>query len=215
MIAIPVHQSRVAPVLDWCSTILLIPKNQDKAWHEGQQLTMKTNIFDLLRVLSDRDVSPIICGALSPHVLCYGQHLGLEFIYGICGAIKEVVEAYQNGKLDHPRFRMPGCRWRGLLRPSTQPSPTCQGLEQGGIAMPGNAGKGGKMGRQQGKGQGGGCAGRERGAARADTGTKDVCVCPQCGREAPHTRGVPCTQLACMECGGSMIRKSRTGGTSE
>jgi predicted Fe-Mo cluster-binding NifX family protein len=210
MIAIPLHQSRVAPVLDWCSTILLIPKKAGKSWHDGEQLTIKTNVFDLLRLLHSKDVSPVICGALSPHALRYGQHLGLEFICGISGAIDEVVEAYRAGELDQPRFRLPGCRCKGRPRPSTGPSPTHHGSEQGGIVMPGNRGKGGPMGRQQGQGRGRGSAGRGTGSAMGVA----VCVCPQCGGEAPHSRGMPCTQTVCQECGTPLVRKSPAPGSS-
>lgn len=210
MIAIPLHQSRVAPVLDWCSTILLIPKNAGSSWHEGERLTVKTNVFDLLRLLHSRNVSPIICGALSTHALHYGQHLGLQFICGISGAIDQVVEAYRAGELDQPRYRLPGCRCTGRPRPSTGPSPYPYGSEQGGIAMPGNRGKGGSTGRPQGKGRGRGCVGRGTGSAMG----VGICVCPQCGREAPHSRGLPCTQTVCRECGTPLVRKSPAAGPS-
>jgi hypothetical protein len=214
MIAIPVHQSRVAPVLDWCSTVLLVPKNAEKPWHDAERITIKTNIFNLLRLLHDREVSPIICGALSTHALCYGQFLGLEFIYGISGTIGEIVEAYRAGELDQPRFRLPGCGWACQPRPSTASSPTHHGSEQRGIAMPGNPGKSGQMGHQQGKGRSRGCAGRERGGTMGGASLDAVCICPQCGREAPHSRGVPCTQLACLECGVPMVRKLPARGPS-
>ena len=210
MIAIPLHESRVAPVLDWCSTILLIPKNGVKSWHDGERLVIKTNVFDLLKLLYSKDVSPVICGALSPHALRYGQHLGLEFICGISGAIDEVIEAYRTGELDQPRFRLPGCRCTGRPRPSTGPSSTHHGSEQGGIVMPENRGKGGPVERQQGQGRGRGCAGRGTGSA---TGVA-VCVCPQCGREAPHRRGAPCVQSLCQECGVPLVRKLPAPGFS-
>jgi hypothetical protein len=214
MIAIPVHQSRVAPVLDWCSTILLVPKNTGKSWQDAERMTIKTSIFDLLRLLHDKDVSPIICGALSPHALCYGQHLGLEFICGISGAIGEIVDAYRAGKLDQSCFRLPGCAWAVQPRPSTVPSPYHHGSEQGGITMPGNQGKGGQKGSQQGKGKGRGCAGRGKGGVMGGASLEAVCVCPQCAREAPHSRGVPCTQLACQECGAPLVRKFPGRGSS-
>jgi hypothetical protein len=213
MIAIPVHQSRVAPVLDWCSTILLVSKNAGKSGHDGERLTIKSNVFDLLRLLHSKDVSSIICGALSPHALRYGQHLSMEFICGISGAIDEVVEAYRAGGLDHPRFRLPGCRCTGRLRPSTGPSPTHHGSEQGGIVMPGNRARAGPAGRQQGQGSGRGCAARGKGGATEEGNLEAVCVCPHCGREASHRRGRPCTHMACQECGVPMVRKLPTRGS--
>ena len=212
MIAIPLHQSRIAPVLDWCSTIVLIPANAGKSWHDGERLTVKTNVFDLLRLLHTKDVSPVICGALSPHALRYGQHLGLEFICGISGAIDEVVEAYLAGELDQPRFRLPGCRCTSRSEHLTGPSAHHCGSEQGGGSMPGNAGKGGSRQRQRGKGRAHGCGGRGRGGVMGGASLDVLCVCPQCGREVPHTRGVPCTQTACSECGVPLIRKSPARG---
>ena len=40
--------------------------------------------------------------------------------------------------------------------------------------------------------------------ARAQDGT---CLCPECGAEVEHNRGVPCTDHYCPRCGQQMIRK--------
>jgi hypothetical protein len=200
----------VAPVLDWCSTILLISKHAAKSWHDGERLSVKTGVFDLLRLLHSMDVSPVICGALSPPALRYGQHLGLEFICGISGGIDEVVEAYRAGELDQPRFRLPGCRCPGRPWPSTGMGPTHHDSEQEGIVMLGNRGKSGLMSRQGGQGRGRRCAGRQTESVMGVAG----CVCPQCGIEVPHRRDVPCTQSLCRECGAPLVRKPPAPGPS-
>lgn len=99
--------------------MVLIPKIACKPWHEEERLTMETNIFDLLKLLHYRNITPVICGAVSPHALSYGRHLGLEIICGISGPIDEVVEAYRAGELDQMRFRLPGCRCP--ISPSQRP----------------------------------------------------------------------------------------------
>ncbi len=208
MIAIPLHQSRVAPVLDWCSTILLIPKHADISWQDGERLMIKSNIFELLRLLHSLNVSPIICGALSPQALHYGQHLGLEFIYGISGAIGEVVEAYRGGGLDLPRFRLPGCGLTCYPQSSSRPGSTHHDLEQGRTSLPKNQGKGGLMARQQGKSRAPSGVGRGAGSTMGAGGVEAVCVCPQCHWEASHRRGVPCNQVTCQKCGTHLVRKS-------
>jgi DNA-directed RNA polymerase subunit RPC12/RpoP len=32
------------------------------------------------------------------------------------------------------------------------------------------------------------------------------CVCPKCGKTVPHQVGVPCTRVACPDCGTKMTR---------
>lgn len=59
----------------------------------------------------------------------------------------------------------------------------------------GGFGRGGGMGRGGGSGMG-------RGGA---------CVCTQCGTESLHQPGLPCSQMACLECGAPMMRKENTG----
>lgn len=60
------------------------------------------------------------------------------------------------------------------------------------------------MGAGGGKGRGtGGGRGRMGGQG---AGLGGVCVCPKCGKQAPHQRGVPCTQSICPACGAKMAR---------
>lgn len=56
-----------------------------------------------------------------------------------------------------------------------------------------------------GRGQGGG-QGQGRGGGRA-AGVGGNCLCPQCGHQEPHGRGVPCMQKKCPKCGTVMIRE--------
>ena len=213
MIAIPLHQARVAPVLDWCSTIVLIPKTAGKPWHEGERITVETNIFDLLRLLRSMDVSHVICGALTPAALRYGQHLGLEFICGVSGSIDEVVEAYRAGELDHTRFRLPGCRCANRLGPTTGFSSVHDSLQQGGTPMSVNRGDGGRKRYRQGHGRSHGRVGRTVGDAAGSENLEDICVCPQCGKESVHSRTVLCARLVCRECGVPLVRKSPIPGS--
>jgi len=57
----------------------------------------------------------------------------------------------------------------------------------------------------------GGGAGRGRGArgrmgGNLAAGPSGLCVCPQCGEEVPHQRGLPCSEATCPKCGAKMVR---------
>lgn len=207
MIAIPIYQSRIAPVLDWCSTILLIPESTESPWHYAERLAVGTNVFELLRLLHGRKVSHVICGALSPHALRYGQYLGMEFICGISGAIEDVVKAYRAGDLDLPRFRLPGCRCTGVPRSSAGRNEARHRTDRDPVtAAPEDREKGGPLRRRQGRGRGRGRIGMGMGDCMTAECTASVYVCPQCGWEAPYSRGAPATHRICPTCGIPLVR---------
>lgn len=37
----------------------------------------------------------------------------------------------------------------------------------------------------------------------------EICICPKCGQEKPHTYGTPCQRESCPDCHIQMIRKDR------
>ncbi|MFP4005165.1 MAG: hypothetical protein ACLFUR_00400 [Candidatus Hadarchaeia archaeon] len=61
------------------------------------------------------------------------------------------------------------------------------------------------MGRdkdQTSRGRGRGKGGQGRGG-----GGTTVCVCPNCGHEENHQKGVPCFEKTCPECGTNLVGK--------
>ncbi len=109
MIAIPVMRGRVAPVLNWCSQILIFPANLEKG------LSRKLRVPELaprgrLTFLRDQGVNTLICGALSTDLQNLAMQMGFSVISGIAGEVNEVVEAYRQNRLDQPEFWLPGCQ---------------------------------------------------------------------------------------------------------
>jgi len=51
---------------------------------------------------------------------------------------------------------------------------------------------------------GGGGRGRMGGMGLGPGGN---CVCPKCGKTAPHQQGVPCFNMKCPSCGTAMARQ--------
>lgn len=202
----PVFRSRVAPVLDWCSKIFVFPEGT--ADHELRQevVVTGTNAFNALQLLQQKGVRTLICGALSPELLRYGEHLGFSIIYGVAGEVEEILEAYYADQLDQPRFWLPGfrCRRRRHALGGWENSNTP--LEERSQNMPGGRGQGGGQ-------RAGGGAGRGPGGGRGRMGGMGVgpggfCVCPNCGTKEPHQPGIPCPQVRCPQCGQTMLRET-------
>jgi predicted Fe-Mo cluster-binding NifX family protein len=218
MIAIPVMRARVAPVLNWCSRILLFAED----FEEGPEQELRLPdlaALERLQVLRQNGVNTLICGALSLELLYGAAHYGLKVISGVAGEVDKVLKAYREDRLEDPEFWLPGCRGsmryrQGLRNAACLP----HNKEPGGKdTMPGGrgGGQGGGQGRGQGRGSGAGRCGRGQGAGGGPlgpgtgqgAGVQDLCICPACGAKAPHERGIPCFQVKCPQCGKPMVRE--------
>lgn len=181
MIAIPVLRSRVAPVLNWCTKVVLVdprlpepPMLEPLDWDPADP-------FKRLRMVHEKGVTTVICGILSQELLLYAESLGMEVLYGISGDISDVIQGYQKGRLDEACFRMPGCRTGRLYRQHR--------YRPGGPA---------RVSSEQNR--------RCSRARNSQFGGGSQCVCPMCGASLRHEPGIPCYMVACPKCGGAMIR---------
>ncbi len=195
MLAIPVFRARVAPVLDWCSKIIIIPEEGADA-ASGQQIdVMEENIFRLMRTLQGKGIKTLICGALSPEMLNYGESIGLRIIHGIAGDIDEVLQAYRERKLDRPQYWLPGCHGRRRYKSGAR----CTGKAADEIAGGGKSSGSGTGPALEGSGH--------LLLDKASGGPGGFCVCPKCGAIKLHERGIPCSQVCCPACNSSMTRE--------
>jgi len=107
-VAIPIYQSRVSPVFDTCTRLLLIDFENDRQ--------VKRKEFDLdnfslearLQLLQKNDVAVVICGGISDVFDAILSNSNIRLICGICGNVDEVIQAHIAGRLDNPCFFMPG-----------------------------------------------------------------------------------------------------------
>jgi predicted Fe-Mo cluster-binding NifX family protein len=107
-LAIPVFNSRVSPVFDTCTRLLLIELEA------GREVTRKE--FDLdnfsfrerMRILEKNAVNVIICGGISDVFHAILSNSNILLVCGICGNVEEVINAHIDGRLDDPCFFMPG-----------------------------------------------------------------------------------------------------------
>lgn len=199
LLAIPVLRSRVAPVFNWCTRVLIFSRDGLERVRFREEMDLeRLAALNRLEALRRRGVKILICGALSPDLLAYGEQIGLQIIAGVAGEIDEVVQAFVSRQLDQPRFWLPGCRGprRYRLR--------CT-LEGGPRREPETGEEGQKpeaaVGRDRTRASTAGPHSRNKG------GPGGLCVCPHCGNTVPHRRGIPCSQVLCSRCGHAMVRQ--------
>jgi predicted Fe-Mo cluster-binding NifX family protein len=194
MLAIPVFRGRVAPVLDWCSKIIVIPEEGLDASSGRQVDVMEENVFSLMRKLREQGIKTLICGALSPEMLNYIESIGLTVIHGIAGEVDEILRAHREEKLDLPQYWLPGCCGQRRYKEGAR----CAGRKKEGITSGGESSD--SESRPQRK-----TSGRlPRG--KAAQGPGGFCICPICGSKQEHERGIPCSQALCPGCHGPMTR---------
>lgn len=204
-LAIPVFRSRVAPVLNWCSKMLILGESAATCAVGQEMLLLNMSAFDRLRILRDEGICTLICGALSPDLLSYGEHLGLRIICGVAGDVDEVLRAYHTQQLDQPRFWLPGCTGQRNYRRSC-----LRAVDDGFTHAMKSAKTGGKdhiqVGTEGVPSQKPGPGAEKSRTGRIRGGLGGFCICPQCGMKIRHERGIPCAQIYCPQCDLPMAR---------
>lgn len=200
--------NRIAPVFDVARWIELVET-------ESGRIIRKTKVkaagdIPNLRAsgLADLGVNTLVCGAISRPLKATIAAYGIEVISFVAGDLQEVIQAWLDGKLPGAVYAMPGCPNAGRRRiRGTHGSDGRDHNMNGNKRGKQGAGQGlGRQGRGKG-GQGQGRGGRGQGSGYGTSANADTCVCPKCGHQAPHQRGVPCMQQKCAQCGASMTRQ--------
>jgi predicted Fe-Mo cluster-binding NifX family protein len=107
-IAIPVYKSRVSPVFDSCTRILLIDLDQDQEIGRTEMLCEGLSDLERLKLLKTSGVCTVICGAVSDSFYKLIDNADILLIIGIAGEVDEVLEAFRCNRLNDSCFYMPG-----------------------------------------------------------------------------------------------------------
>ena len=107
-IAIPIFKSRVSPVFDTCTRLLLIDFENNRLITRKEFDLDNFSLRERLRILANNDVTVIICGGISNVFHAILSNSNIRLISGICGNVDEVIKAHIDGRLDNPCFFMPG-----------------------------------------------------------------------------------------------------------
>lgn len=122
-VAIPIWNGRVSPVFDVAGRCALFRVDDGGFRPDGEEDLQATGPHDRLRILVDRRVEVLICGAISRPLQERLERLGLIVIGGIAGPADEILEAYAAGGHVPGRYRVPGGRCRRRHRGGACGSP--------------------------------------------------------------------------------------------
>lgn len=108
-VAIPYWQGRVSPVFDESREILLVEIEKGR---EVRRIEVDLRHSDpLLRAgyVASLGVEWLICGAISISLEKALLSKNIKIFAYTRGSLNEVIEAFLNGNLTDPMYRMPGC----------------------------------------------------------------------------------------------------------
>ncbi len=122
-IAIPVHGSRVMPRFGCTREIIIVTVENNTLVGQKRVMLTEERLFSLPSVLTEEQVSVVICGGIHPrfqHILRQGN---IEVVWGVIGDWEEVLRAYLAGTLQSNPMFCPhhghhrGHRFRGRQQP--------------------------------------------------------------------------------------------------
>jgi predicted Fe-Mo cluster-binding NifX family protein len=117
LIAIPVLQERISPVLDTAARLLLITRRRGKEVARREFVLGPLPLEGLARSVAELRVDVLLCAALSEPLLRALERRGVRVKPHLCGEVESVLRAFDCGQLRRDEFRMPGCcRHRRVAR---------------------------------------------------------------------------------------------------
>ena len=128
LIALPNCQGRVSPVFDLAARLLLVDVRDGAESMRKEVVLFEKTPEGIVRNLRELRIKVLICGAISIGLQQALQQIGIRVVAEICGEIESVLAAFRAGRLNSPKFIMPGCcsrRWRvekGAYKQGSEPA---------------------------------------------------------------------------------------------
>jgi predicted Fe-Mo cluster-binding NifX family protein len=108
IVALPIYQSRIAPVFDSAVRILLIQIEQQSEVARSELNFENLSASERIASLKRAGVTSLVCAGVSHVIHTMVESAGIRVTPGIIGQVDDVTTAYVSNQLDDHRFRMPG-----------------------------------------------------------------------------------------------------------
>ena len=109
LVAIPVWNGRVSPVLDCARRLFIVQINAGGVLRKKEVLLEESHPLAKVERLVSLQVDVLICGAISRSLACMFLNSGITVFAWISGPLEKVIQAFVAGRLLEPAYTMPGC----------------------------------------------------------------------------------------------------------
>ena len=107
-IAIPIFKSRISPVFDTSTRMLVIDCKGAKEIQRQEIYLDKLSLYERQRILASLNVNVFICGGITDVFQKMIETENIQIITGRTGDVEEVFAAFLSGKINRKKFQMPG-----------------------------------------------------------------------------------------------------------
>lgn len=113
-IALSVWKDCISTVFDAADQLLIVEKDSDGLCKRSSARLNSAGGPGRAAQLREMGISVLICGAISRPQEAAIIAAGIMVHPFVRGAVEEIIDAYESGRLHTAAFALPGCRGRGL-----------------------------------------------------------------------------------------------------
>lgn len=109
IVAIPIWQGRVSPVLDAATRVLVVTRRRGVDMQRREVLLGPLEHELLARSIAELRINIVLCAALSEVLFRALRQRGIRVRSHLCGEVEVLLRAFYRRQLTIDEFRMPGC----------------------------------------------------------------------------------------------------------
>ena len=111
-----IWNDRIAPVFDVAGEGLVVESESGAALAQENMELPAASAVAKIASLANAGADVLVCGAISRPARLAAVASGIEVHSFIAGGVREVIEAWLEGRLGEDAFAMPGCGRKGFRR---------------------------------------------------------------------------------------------------